>query len=200
MTPRKPTRRALLTRAARVRILLMDVDGVLTDGRYWSVPDANGAPVEAKLFDSQDGLALQWLRQLGYRTGLISGRVSQATEERARQAGFTWCFQGHLEKIPLLERILAEAEVDGSQAAYIGDDFTDVVVMHRVGLAIATGNARPEVKRAAHHVTRAPGGHGAVREAVELILQAQGRWGEILGRYELGAPRRGSAHMVRSKT
>ena len=200
MTPRKPTRRALLTRAARVRILLMDVDGVLTDGRYWSVPDANGAPVEAKLFDSQDGLALQWLRQLGLRTGLISGRVSQATETRARQAGFTWCFQGHLEKIPLLERILGEAGVNGSQAAYIGDDFTDVVVMHRVGLAIATGNARPEVKREAHYVTRAPGGHGAVRETVELILQAQGRWGEILGRYELVDPGRGSARMVRSKT
>jgi 3-deoxy-D-manno-octulosonate 8-phosphate phosphatase (KDO 8-P phosphatase) len=181
------TRRALLARAARVRIVLMDVDGVLTDGRYWSVPGADGTPVEAKLFDSQDGLALQWLRQLGLRTGLISGRVSAATDLRAQQAGFTWCFQGHLEKIPLLERILAEAGVDGSQAAYIGDDFTDVVVMHRVGLAIATANARPEVKREAHLVTRAPGGHGAVREAVELILKSQGRFDEILRRYEIGS-------------
>jgi 3-deoxy-D-manno-octulosonate 8-phosphate phosphatase (KDO 8-P phosphatase) len=184
--PRKPGRRALLVRAGRVKVLLMDVDGVLTDGRYWTVPDASGTPVEAKAFDSQDGLALQWLRQLGLRTGLISGRVSPATETRARQAGFAWCFQGHLEKIPLLEKILAEAGVDGSRVAYIGDDFTDVVVMHRVGLAIATANARPEVKREAHYVTRAPGGQGAVREAVELILHAQGRWGEILRRYEIG--------------
>jgi 3-deoxy-D-manno-octulosonate 8-phosphate phosphatase (KDO 8-P phosphatase) len=151
---------------------------------------------EAKAFDSQDGLALQWLRQLGLRTGLISGRVSASTEERARQAGFTWCFQGHLEKIPLLEKILAEAGVDGSQAAYIGDDFTDVVVMHRVGLAIATANARREVKREAHYVTRALGGHGAVREAVELILQAQKRWDEILGRYEIGGARGRSARAV----
>lgn len=186
MAARKPARRALLARAARVRILLMDVDGVLTDGRYWSVPGPGGEMAEAKAFDSQDGLALQWLRQLGLRTGLISGRVSAATDERARQAGFSWAFQGHLEKIPLLERILAEAGVDGSQAAYIGDDFTDVAVMHRVGLAIATANARPEVKREAQFVTRATGGHGAVREAVELILQAQGRWREILDRYEIG--------------
>lgn len=189
MAPLKPARRALLARAARVRILLMDVDGVLTDGRYWSAPDASGAMTEAKAFDSQDGLALQWLRQLGLRTGLISGRVSPATDERARQAGFSWVFQGHLEKIPLLETILADAGVEGPQAAYIGDDFTDVVVMHRVGLAIATANARPEVKREAHYVTRAAGGHGAVREAVELILQAQGRWREIRQRYEIGESR-----------
>jgi 3-deoxy-D-manno-octulosonate 8-phosphate phosphatase (KDO 8-P phosphatase) len=190
MAPRKPARRALLARAARVRIVLMDVDGVLTDGKYWSVPDASGAPVEAKAFDSRDGLALQWLRQLGYRAGLISGRVSASTAERARQAGFAWCFQGHLEKIPLLEKILAEAGVDGSQAAYIGDDFTDVVIMHRVGLGIATANARPEVRREAHYVTKAEGGQGAVREAVELILKAQGRWDEILKRYEIGLPGR----------
>lgn len=175
----------VLARAARIRVLLMDVDGVLTDGTYYQVPDGAGGLAETKGFDSQDGLALQWIRTLGIRAGLISGRVSAATEERARQAGFAWVRQGHLEKTPLLEEILRDADVDGVQAAYIGDDLTDVVVMHRVGLAVATANARPEVKTEAHYVTAAAGGHGAVREVVELLLKAQGRWGEILSRYEI---------------
>ena len=95
-------------------------------------------------------------------------------------------YQGHIEKIPILEEILGKAGIDGSEVAYIGDDFTDVVIMRRVGFAVATSNARPEVKAAAHYVTAAPGGGGAVREAVELILKARGLWGEILKHYEMG--------------
>ena len=94
-------------------------------------------------------------------------------------------YQGHIEKIPILEEILADAKIDPAEVAYIGDDFTDVVMMRRVGLAIATANARPEVKRLAHYVTQAPGGEGAVREVMELLLKAQGRWGEILRHYEV---------------
>jgi 3-deoxy-D-manno-octulosonate 8-phosphate phosphatase (KDO 8-P phosphatase) len=97
-----------------------------------------------------------------------------------------YVYQGHIEKIPILEEILAKAQVDHSEVAYIGDDFTDVVIMRRVGFAVATANARPEVKAAAHYVTRAPGGDGAVREAIEVILKAQGLWGEILKHYEIG--------------
>jgi len=174
-----------LARAARIRVLLMDVDGVLTDGRYWNVPDGRGNLVETKAFDSQDGIALHWLKRVGIRAGVISGRVSVATEERARQAGFAWIFQGHVEKIPILEQILAEASLSSDEVAYIGDDFTDVVIMRRVGLAVATANARDEVKPAAHYVTSVPGGRGAVRETVELLLKAQGRWDEILRHYEL---------------
>jgi 3-deoxy-D-manno-octulosonate 8-phosphate phosphatase (KDO 8-P phosphatase) len=179
----------VLARAARVRVLLMDVDGVLTDGSYWNVPDGKGGLAEIKAFDSQDGLALQWLRRLGYKAGLISGRVSIATEERARSAGFEFVYQGHLEKIPILDEILEKSGLDPRQLAYVGDDYTDVVIMHRVGLAVATANAKPEVKAEAHYVTAAPGGKGAVRETVELLLRAQGRWAEILQHYEIGRAR-----------
>lgn len=179
----------ILARAARVRLLLMDVDGVLTDGSYWNVPDGKGGLAEIKAFDSQDGLALQWLRRVGLKAGLISGRTSIATDERARTAGFEYVYQGHLEKIPILDEILEKSGCDPRQVGYIGDDFTDVVVMHRVGFAVATANARPEVKAEAHYVTTAPGGRGAVREVVEVMLRAQGRWPEILQHYEIGRAR-----------
>ena len=172
--------------ASKIKLLLMDVDGVLTDGRIYNIPDPEGKMVETKGFDSQDGIGLHWLSWKGIRTGVISGRDSPATVERARQCNMTYVYQGHIEKIPILEEILAKAGVDRSEVAYIGDDFTDVVIMRRVGFAVATANARPEVKAAAHYVTRAPGGDGAVREAIELILRAQGLWGEILKHYEVG--------------
>lgn len=173
--------------ASQVRLLLMDVDGVLTDGKLYNVPGPDGKMVETKAFDSQDGIALQWMHWKGIKTGLISGRVSPATVERATQTKFAYIYQGHIEKIPILQEILADAKIEASQVAYIGDDLTDVVVMHRVGLAIATGNARPEVKKQAHYVTAAPGGQGAVREAIEMILKAQGYWAEILKKYEIEA-------------
>jgi 3-deoxy-D-manno-octulosonate 8-phosphate phosphatase (KDO 8-P phosphatase) len=172
--------------ASKIKLLLMDVDVVLTDGRIYNIPDPEGKMVETKGFDSQDGIGLHWLSWKGIRTGVISGRDSPATVERARQCNMTYVYQGHIEKIPILEEILAKAGVDRSEVAYIGDDFTDVVIMRRVGFAVATANARPEVKAAAHYVTRAPGGDGAVREAIELILRAQGLWGEILKHYEVG--------------
>ena len=176
----------LLALAGKIQLLLMDVDGVLTNGRLYNVPNPEGKMAETKGFDSQDGIGLQWLNWKGIKTGVISGRLSPATEERARQCKMAYVYQGHIEKIPILLEILADAKIDASQVAYIGDDFTDIVIMRRVGLAIATANAREEVKRAAHHVTQAPGGEGAVREVVELLLKAQGRWQEILDHYEVG--------------
>jgi 3-deoxy-D-manno-octulosonate 8-phosphate phosphatase (KDO 8-P phosphatase) len=172
-------------RAARVRLVLMDVDGVMTDGRLYNLPTPDGQVFETKGFDSQDGIALHWLNWKGIQAGVISGRISRAVEERARQCHFAHIYQGHIEKIPVLEEILAKSGLAGDQVAYIGDDLTDVVVMRRVGLAIATANARPEVKRIAHFVTGSAGGNGAVREAVELILRAQGYWAEILRKYEV---------------
>jgi len=165
----------------------MDVDGVLTDGKLYNVPDPNGNMVETKAFDTQDGIALQWLHWKGIRTGVISGRVSPATEERCRQCHVQYVYQGHIEKIPLFEEILTASGLTPDQVAYVGDDLTDVVIMHRVGLAIATANARPEVKRCAHLVTSSPGGRGAVREVCELLLQAQGHWEELLRKYEADA-------------
>ena len=173
--------------AAPVKLLLMDVDGVLTDGKLYNVPDAAGNMVETKGFDSQDGIALQWLQWKGIKTGLISGRVSPATVERAKQTRMSYVYQGHIEKIPILNEIMADAGVDKHEIAYIGDDLTDIVVMHRVGLAIATANARVEVKQEAHYVTSAAGGSGAVREVIELILKAQGLWEEILQKYEVSS-------------
>lgn len=172
-------------RAARVRLLLMDVDGVMTNGILYNLPGPEGRIFETKGFDSQDGIALQWLHWKGIQTGLISGRVSAAVEERARQCHFSYIYQGHIEKIPILEEILAKSGILPENVAYIGDDLTDVVVMRRVGFAVAVANARPEVKRMAHFVTQSPGGQGAVRETAELILSAQGLWQDILRHYEL---------------
>jgi 3-deoxy-D-manno-octulosonate 8-phosphate phosphatase (KDO 8-P phosphatase) len=170
--------------AARVRLLLMDVDGVLTDGKLFNVPTPSGAMFETKGFDSQDGIALQWLNWHGIQTGLISGRLSPATEERARQCKMAYVYQGHIEKIPILQEILGKAGLTKEEVAYIGDDLTDIVVMRRVGFAIATANARPEVKPCAQYVTEAAGGQGAVREVCELILKAQGHWEGLLRKYE----------------
>lgn len=171
--------------AANIKLLLMDVDGVLTDGRLYNVPDAAGKMVETKGFDSQDGIALQWLSWYGIKTGLISGRISPATDERARQCKFAYVYQGHIEKIPILDEILADSKIGKDQVAYIGDDLTDIVVMRRVGFAIATANARAEVKKAANYVTAQPGGSGAVREVIEMILQAQGYWEGLMKKYEV---------------
>src|ERR1041384_4709753 len=124
----------------------MDVDGVLTDGKLYNVPAPDGSMAETKGFDSQDGIGLQWLSWKGIKTGVISGRISPATMERARQCKMAYVYQGHIEKIPILEEILKDAQMDSSEVAYIGDDFTDIVIMNRVGLAIATANARPEGK------------------------------------------------------
>jgi len=176
---------AIFAKAARIRLLLMDVDGVMTNGKLFNVPGAEGKMVETKGFDSQDGISLQWLNWKGIKAGVISGRVSAATEERARQVKMAYVYQGHIEKIPILEEILRDAKIDASEVAYIGDDLTDAVILRRVGLAVATANARPEVKALAHYVTQAAGGEGAVREVVEILLKAQNRWPEILKHYEL---------------
>lgn len=173
-------------RASRIKLLLMDVDGVLTNGKLYNVPGPDGQMVESKGFDSQDGIGLTWLYWNKIRTGVISGRLSPATAERAKQTKMAYVYQGHIEKIPILEEIVADAKVAAEEVAYIGDDFTDTVIMHRVGLAIAVANARPEVKSEAHYITHAAGGEGAVREVVELILKAQGLWGGILKHYEIG--------------
>ena len=180
----KPDLAQARARAAKIQMLLMDVDGVLTDGTLWNVPGPDGLIFETKGFDSQDGIALQWLSHFGIVKGVISGRVSPATEERARQTKMTYVYQGYTEKIPLLEEIYQKSGIAAEATCYVGDDLTDIVCFRRVGLAVAVANARPEVKRAAHYITEARGGQGAIREVVELILTAQGRWEEILRRYE----------------
>jgi 3-deoxy-D-manno-octulosonate 8-phosphate phosphatase (KDO 8-P phosphatase) len=175
----------LQARFARIRLLLMDVDGVLTNGLLYNVPGPDGGMVETKGFDSTDGIALQWLRWYGVQAGVISGRISPATDTRAKQLNMSYIYQGHIEKVAILEEILQASGFEKDDIAYVGDDLTDIVVMRRVGLAIAPANARGETKRAAHYVTKAAGGSGAIREVAEKILAAQGHWASILKKYEV---------------
>jgi len=175
----------LQQRAAKIRLLLMDVDGVITNGLIYNVPGPKGDLVETKGFNSQDGIALQWLTWKGFQTGVISGRESQALDVRAKQVGMTYVYQGHIEKVPILEEIVQRSGFGLDEIAYVGDDLTDVPILRRAGLAFAPANARPEVKRCAHHVTAAPGGEGAVREIAEILLQAQGYWDGLLKKYEV---------------
>jgi len=163
---------------------MMDCDGVMTDGGLINVPGPDGKMYETKAFNAQDGIALQWLNWNGIQTGVISGRVSPALDERARQVKMTYVYQGHIEKIPLLEDVVKKSGIPLEEIAFIGDDLTDVVCLRRVGLAVAVANAREEVKRAANYVTAASGGGGAVREVCELILKSRNLWADILRKYE----------------
>ena len=166
----------MAARARRVRLLLMDVDGVLTAGHVYLLPLADGTTAEMKAFHSQDGAGLKMAVDAGLRTGVISGRQSPAMTRRAQEVGMAFVYQGRGEKIPAYEEILQAAGVLDSEVAYIGDDLPDLPVLLRVGLAIAVANAVPEVRRAAHYVTHRSGGEGGVREAIEGILKAQGKW------------------------
>ena len=167
---------AVATRARKIRVLLMDVDGVLTGGQVYLMPLADGTAVEMKAFHSQDGAGLKLARESGLRTGVISGRDSAAVTRRAAEVGMEFVFQGRAEKLPAYEEILRVAGVRDAEVAYIGDDLPDLPILERVGLAVAVANAVPEVRRAAHHVTQRTGGEAGVREAIEGILKAQGKW------------------------
>ena len=170
-------------RAKKIKLILMDVDGVLTDGKLSYLPNAAGEPIEFKLFNSQDGLGCHFCTYVGIKMGIISGRDSPATTERARNTGIQYVFQGHLEKVATWEHILKDAGVTPEETIFIGDDFTDVPLIKLAGLGCAVANARPEVKAAAHYVTTASGGDGAVREIIEVVLRSQNRWTSILERY-----------------
>jgi 3-deoxy-D-manno-octulosonate 8-phosphate phosphatase (KDO 8-P phosphatase) len=170
-------------RAARIRLVLMDVDGVLTDGRIFHVPNADGSAWETKGFDSQDGIALQWFHKYGIQTGIISGRKSAATDLRGQQGHMAYVYVGFTEKLPIYNEIKEKSGLSDDQIAFLGDDLTDAILMKRVGFAVAVANARPEVKAIAHYTTTAPGGFGALRDAAEVIFEAQGIWPKILAHY-----------------
>ena len=166
-------------RAADVRLLLLDCDGVLTDGSI--TPVAGGD--ELKSFHTRDGHGLVMLHRAGLRSGIISGRSSRLVELRAADLGITYVRQGALDKISVFESLLAEAAVEPTEIAYVGDDVVDIPLMRRAHLAVAVADATPDTLDAAHYVTRLPGGRGAVREVCELILKAQGRWEELMKKY-----------------
>jgi 3-deoxy-D-manno-octulosonate 8-phosphate phosphatase (KDO 8-P phosphatase) len=175
-----PISAAVARRARRIRVLLADVDGVLTDGHVWLLSQLDGTTLELKSFDAHDGAGLSILKLAGFRTGVITGRSSPAVTRRAAECGMEFVYQGVPVKIPVYEEIVRRAGVHDEEVAYVGDDLPDIPVMKRVGLAVAVANATPEVKRAAHYTTARSGGNGAVREVVELLLKSQGRWEEMI--------------------
>ncbi len=175
----------LLSRASHIKMILMDVDGVLTDGKLYYIPASpSGDMVEFKGFHSHDGLGLHLCHFAGIVTGVISGRTSPGTTERARILNMRYVYQGKLDKIGCWQEALQDSGISASDTAFIGDDFPDVPLLRRAGLAIAVADARREVKRVAHFITPSVGGHGAVRDAVELILKARGLWETATDRYE----------------
>ena len=166
-------------RAARIKLLLMDCDGVLTDGRIWILENGE----DQKAFHTRDGLGIELLHRSGLRSGIISGRISSALERRAQSLGVSFVWQGREDKRQAFADTLAQAGVSSEEVAFAGDDLTDLPLMRLSGLAVAVADGAAEVKAHAHYVTHAKGGRGAVREIVELILKAQGRWDEVIKSY-----------------
>lgn len=167
---------AFKKRAARIQVLLMDVDGTMTDGGVTLLSQTEEVALEIKTFDAHDGQGLMLAHTAGIRTGCITGRQSSALLRRAREMNMEFIYMKQPLKLPAYEEIIQKAGVSESAVAYIGDDLPDLPLMRRAGLAIAVGNAVPEIKKAAHYTTKAPAGRGAVREVVELILKSKGVW------------------------
>jgi len=169
-----------LARARRVRLVIFDVDGVLTDGRLWYGPGGE----ELKAFHAFDGHGIKLLQMAGLDTAIISGRNSQAVAERSRELGIEHCVQGADDKrkafLALLRRLKAKADA----SAYMGDDLVDLPVLKRCGFACAPREAPEDVRHAAHFIPMAPAGHGAAREVCEFILEAQGKLGRVLARFK----------------
>src|ERR1044071_8001677 len=163
-------------RAARIKLLLMDCDGVLTDGRIWLFENDE----EQKGFHTRDGLGMELLHRAGLRSGIISGRKSSAVETRARGLGMSFVVQGHEQKVQAFADVLAQAGVENAEVTFIGDDLNDIPLMLQSGLGVAVADAAPETLAHAHYVTNALGGFGAVREVIELILKSQDRWDELI--------------------
>ncbi len=167
-----------------IRVLLTDVDGCLTDSHLYYLPGPNGL-VETKGFHSQDGMAFRFLIGAGLQAGWISGRDSPAAAHRAEMLGVQYIYQNFLEKLGPYAEIKEKSGASDAEICYIGDDLPDTPILLRAGFAVATANAVSEVKRIAHYVTKAPGGNGAAREVIEMILKAQGKWEPILKKYGL---------------
>ena len=162
----------------RVRLLLCDVDGVLTDASVFI-----GGPQEVKRFNIRDGLGLVRLRRAGLKVGWISGRSSPATTRRARELKIDFLRQEKGSKVCVVESLLAQTGFRWDEVCYMGDDIIDLGVLKRAGVAVAVANGVAEARAAADYVTRADGGQGAVREVVELILKAQNQWERIVAEY-----------------
>ena len=166
-------------RAARIKLLLMDCDGVLTDARIWVLENGE----DQKAFNTRDGLGLEIFHRAGLKSGVISCRVSSALTRRANKLGMSYVRQGCVEKEQAFAEIVADAGLTKAEVAFAGDDLNDIPLLRQAGLALAVADAAAETRAVAHFITQARGGHGAVREMVELILKAQGRWDDLIAPY-----------------
>ncbi len=160
----------ILARARAVRLAIFDVDGVLTDGTLWFGPSGEAL----KAFNILDGHGLKMLAEAGIATAILSGRESEAVSRRAGELGIAHVVQGSKDKLADFARLMDRCGVKAEECAFVGDDLPDLAVMRRCGFAVAVANAVEAVKAAAHHVTEAPGGRGAVREFCDLVLRARG--------------------------
>jgi len=165
----------LRARLKRIKLLLCDVDGVLTDGAIFITSEG-----EFKRFHVHDGLGQRLAARAGLKVGWVSARPSAITTRRAEELKTDFIVQTRDGKVPAVERILAETGLDWADACFVGDDVVDLGVLRRVGLAISPADGRPEAKALAHFITKANGGNGCVREVVEMILKAQGRWATVV--------------------
>ena len=195
-----------LDRAKKIRIILFDVDGVLTDGTLWFIPAPTSAPrstdaqaqqhanspgygivsqnmVEVKGFNAHDGTAISLAHLGGLKAGIVTKRISETVALRARDLHLDFVFQGAANKSEVLDKVVAESGVREDEIAYVGDDVIDLPIMRRCGLAIAVANSRPQVLEMAHYHTPSKGGEGAARDAVEYILKAQGKLDEVIEAY-----------------
>ena len=170
----------LLARAAQIRLLLLDVDGVLTDGRIFYTSDGG----EGKFFHTQDGFGLRLLREIGIDTGVITARESPMVTRRAQELAIRFVYQRARQKLDAYRQILAESGLKPFQVAYMGDDWLDLPLLTQVGLAMAPANAAPEVAEIVHYQTPRAGGHGAVRDACHLLAAASGRLPALLQKYK----------------
>ncbi len=178
--PRSAAWHEALPRARQVRLLLLDVDGVLTDGTITYGSDG----IETKSFHTQDGLGLKLLQESGVAAGIITARASEAVLRRARELGFAHVVQGAADKLAAFEAILRETGLRPPQTAYMGDDWMDLPLLNRVGLAAAPANAVAEVRQRVHYTTERTGGRGAVREVCDLLLEAQSNLERLFARFD----------------
>ena len=173
----------LAAKAAKIKLILLDVDGVLTDGAVVIFGDGS----ESKRFHIRDGIALVWAQRAGITVGLLSARQSPTTAQRAAQLGITLVHQGVASKINTYDQIVGDMVLADEEVAYMGDDIVDLAVLGRAGLSSAPSNAVAEVRSRVDFVSVYPGGDGAVRELLEMILRAKGQWDPLVATYEAEA-------------
>jgi 3-deoxy-D-manno-octulosonate 8-phosphate phosphatase (KDO 8-P phosphatase) len=171
--------REIIDRARRIKLLILDCDGVLTDGRIIMLPGSD----ETKAFDVKDGHGIVMAQRAGLRVAIISGRKSSVVQTRAKELGVSHLYEMAWVKTEPYEKVLAEEGLADEAVCYVGDDVVDIPLLRRAGLAVAVADAVDEAKQVSHLVTTRAGGRGAVREVIEFILKAQDKWDEAMSRY-----------------